>query len=139
MGRVVNVNNPTTVRNQHMRTAAELLHQLSQKDDVDADARDMAAQVVLSLRAIEEGIDSSADAWEKRDYWVKAEQLRRRWMWAGQYAGRLEAVICQDQWQRLPDVLVELFPKFADIKIARLTRESDAWSGAYERLLAEQR
>jgi len=138
MGRVVNVNNPTSVRNQQMRTAAELLRHLSQKTDLDADARDMAAQVVFCLRAIEEGIDSSAAAWEKRDYWVKAEQLRQRWAWASTYAGRLETIIRQDQWDRLPQVLVEIFPHFAEIKVTRLTREADTWNGAYQKLLNEQ-
>lgn len=138
MGRVVNVNNPTSVRNQQMRTAAELLRHLSQKADLDADARDMAAQVVFCLRAIGEGIDSSAAAWEKRDYWVKAEQLRQRWTWASEYAGRLESIIREDQWDRLPQVLVELFPHFSEIKVTRLTREAKAWSGAYQRLLDER-
>ncbi|MCL4236872.1 MAG: hypothetical protein KJ047_01375 [Anaerolineae bacterium] len=137
MGRVVNANNPTSVRNQHMRTAAELLRLLSQKADLDADARNMAAQVVFCLRAIGEGIDSSAAAWEKRDYWVKAEQLRQRWGWASEYAGRLETIIRREQWDRLPLLLVELFPHFAEIKVTRLTREADTWAGAYQRLLDE--
>jgi len=138
MGRVVNPNNPTSVRNQQMRTAAELLRLLSQKADLDAEARDMAAQVVFCLRAIEEGIESSAAAWEKRDYWVKAEQLRQRWAWAGHCADRLETIIRRDEWHRLLEVLVELLPRFAEIKVTRLTRQAGAWMGAYERLLSER-
>lgn len=137
MGRVVNANDPTSVRNQHMRTAAELLRHLSQKTNPDAGARDMAAQVVFCLREIGEGIDSSAAAWEKRDYWVKAEQLRQRWGWASAYSERLETIIRRDQWDRLPLMLVEILPHFAEIKVTRLTRKADAWDGAYQRLLDE--
>ena len=92
----------------------------------------------LSLREIERGIDESAAVWEKRDYWMKAEQLRQRWAWASTYAGRLETIIRQDQWDRLPQVLVEIFPHFAEIKVTRLTREADTWNGAYQKLLNEQ-
>lgn len=138
MGRVVNINNPTSVRNSQMRTAAELLRHLSQKSELDEEAKDMAAQLTLCLRAIDEGIESSAAAWEKRDYWIKAEQLRQRWTWAGSYAARLEKLIRQGEWDTLPPLLVELFPRFADIRVTRLTREADAWQGAYKRLLSEQ-
>jgi hypothetical protein len=138
MGRVVNINNPTSVRNHQMRTAAELLRHLSQKTVVDNEAKDMAAQLALCLRAVDEGIESSALAWEKRDYWIKAEQLRQRWTWAGVYAARLEKLIKSEEWENLPKLLVELFPRFADIKVTRLTREPDAWEGAYQRLLSEE-
>lgn len=138
MGRVVNTNNPTSIRNQQMRTAAELLRHLSQKSQLDDEAKDMAAQLAFCLRAIDEGIESSATAWEKRDYWVKAEQLRQRWTWAGSYAARLENLIRRDEWENLPKLLIELFPRFADVRVTRLTREADAWNGAYQRLLDEQ-
>lgn len=138
MGRVVNINNPTSVRNYQMRTAAELLRHLSQKTALDSETKDMAAQLALCLRAVDEGIESSALAWEKRDYWIKAEQLRQRWTWAGAYAARLEKLIRAEEWESLPQLLVELFPRFADIKITRLTREADAWEGAYQRLLSEE-
>jgi hypothetical protein len=74
MGRVVNTNNPGKIRSQLMRTSAELLRHLSQKTEVDDEVRDMVAQLVFCLRGIEEGIESSAEAWERRDYWLKAEQ-----------------------------------------------------------------
>ncbi len=137
MGRIVNVDSPSKIRNQLMRTSAELLRHLSQKAELDEDARDMASQLVFCLRGIEEGIETSAMAWEKRDYWVKAEQLRHRWAWAGLAATRLENVIRDGAWNQLPEVLAELFPYFTDIKINRFTREPSEWAGAYETLLRE--
>ncbi|HEX3049621.1 MAG TPA: hypothetical protein VHP83_03120 [Aggregatilineaceae bacterium] len=137
MGRVVNANNPGKSRNQLMRTAAELLRHLSQKTEVDDEARDMAAQLVFALRGIEDGIESSAIAWEKRDYWIKAEQLRQRWVWAGNMGARMENLIRNEAWETLPAVMVSLFEHFADIKITKLTRNASAWEGAYERLKEE--
>ena len=75
MSRVINVNNPTKIRNQHRRTIAEILRHLIQKPEMDAEARDMAAMLVYLLRGIQEGIEQSATAWEKRGYWMKAERF----------------------------------------------------------------
>jgi hypothetical protein len=137
MGRVVNVNNPGKVRNQLMRTAAELLRHLSQKTTLDEEVKDMAAMLVFCLRDIDDGIEASAQAWEKRDYWIKAEQLRQRWAWTGNASARLENTIRGDMWEALPAVIASLFEHFADIKITKFTRDSDEWVGAYERLLEE--
>jgi len=137
MSRVVNTNNPGKVRNQLMRTAAELLRHLSQKTTLDDEAKDMAALLVYCLRGIDDGIEASALAWEKRDYWIKAEQLRQRWMWTGNAADRLENVIRSESWETLPRVMAELFGHFSDIKITKFTRHSNAWEGAYQRLLED--
>lgn len=137
MGRVVNTNNPGKVRNQLMRTSAELLRRLSQKTDLDDDAKDMAARLMFCLREIEDGIEASALAWEKRDYWIKAEQLRQRWVWAGNGSARLESVIRQEAWEKMPGVMVDLFAHFAEIKITKFTRDSSEWQGAYQTFLDE--
>ena len=81
MSRVINTDSTGKKRNQNMRTGAELLRHLSQKNTIDDEAKDMLALLIYCLREIDEGIDSSAQAWEKRDYWMKAEEFRQRWRW----------------------------------------------------------
>ena len=120
-----------------MRTAAEVIRRLSQKTDVDSDVRDMSALLVYCFRQIDAGIDESVRAWEKRDYWVKAEQFRLRWEWAGKAAAELHEVIHHEQWEHLPPILIRLLPHFEDIKVARFTRSPSMWRGAYDRLLNE--
>ncbi len=137
MSRVVNPDNPGKLRNQMMRTAAEILRHLSQKSSLDDETKDLTAQLVYCLRGVEDGIEASAIAWEKRDYWIKAEQLRQRWTWAGNSSARLENLIRNEQWDALPAMMVSLFGYFADIKITKLTRDSSAWEGAYQRLKSE--
>lgn len=137
MGRVVNVNQPGKVRSQLMRTSAELLRRLSQKTELDSETKDMAALLVFCLRDINEGIEASAAAWEKRDYWIKAEQLRQRWAWAGDAAERLETLVRVDAWEAMPGVMAGLFGHFAEIKITKFTRDASEWRGAYERLRSE--
>jgi hypothetical protein len=138
MSRVVNVDGPGKLRNQLMRTSAEVIRLLSQKTTLDEEACDMAALLVYCLREIDEGIDDSALAWEKRDYWVKAEQFRARWAWAGKAAAELDVVVVGGAWEQLPMILARLLPHFTEIKIVKLTRNSTLWRGAYQRLMSER-
>ncbi len=138
MGRVINPDSTGKQRNQLMRTAAELLRRISQKDSIDTEAKDMLAALVYCLRAIDEGIESSAQAWERRDYWMKADELRQRWSWPGRAADELAAIIFDERWDALPAMLVKLLPHVNDITITKFTRSESTWLGSHMRLLAER-
>ena len=120
-----------------MRTCAELIRHLSQKQEVDDEARDMCATLVYCFRAIADGIESSAQAWEKRDYWIKAERFRAKWIWPSQAAANLEDIIRNDSWDLMSHLMAGLLPEFSDVKIAKFTRKPTVWQGAYARLLDE--
>jgi hypothetical protein len=137
MSRVINLDSPGKNRNQLMRTAAEVLRRLSVKTTIDDESRDMAALLVYCFREIHAGIDDSVRAWEKRNYWVKAEQFRLRWAWVKEAAGQLERVVTEGDWDSLPVILIEVLPHFQDIKVARYTRKPSLWQGTYKRLLSE--
>ena len=135
MSRIIHTDSPGKIRNQLKRTCAELLRRLSQKQAVDQETKDMAAYLTLCLRQIEQGIEDSAAVWEKRDYWMKAEQLRQRWYWVSQAADQIEQVIRRESWAELPELLARLFAHFVDVRDTRFTRSADLWNGAYERFL----
>jgi len=137
MSRVVNTDGPGKHRNQLMRTGAEVLRLLSQKAELDDEARDMTAMLIFCLRQIDAGIDDSALAWEKRDYWVKAEQFRARWAWAGRLGGELSSLVTTGEWDQLPMLLAKALPHFTEIKIVKVTRNPDLWLGAYQRLIQQ--
>jgi hypothetical protein len=137
MSRVINTNSPTKIRNQHRRTIAEILRRLSQKPEIDAEARDMTAMLVYLLREIQAGVEQTVTAWEKRDYWMKAERFLRDWEWTAVTAANIEDVIRNNAWDLLPELLADLFGRFTDIQIKSMTRKPDTWRGAYRKLLAE--
>lgn len=138
MSRIINTDSTGKQRNQWMRTAAEILRRLSQKNAIDDEVKDMVATLVYCFREIDEGIEQSAAAWEKRDYWVKAEEFRQKWSWAGDMADQLRVMIYNDSWEQMPQIMVKLLPRVADIKITKLTRKESAWEGTYERLMREK-
>lgn len=137
MGRVINTDSIGKRRNQLMRTSAEMLRQVSQKQEIDDEAKDMLALLVFSLREIADGVAEATRAWEKRNYWVKIEQFEQRWGWADMMAKRLEKLVLNEEWQNLPDFMLKLLPKFAEIKVTKFTRKETEWRGMYEKLLRE--
>ena len=137
MSRVINLESTGKKRNQLMRTCAEIIRHLSQKQSPDEEAVDMAATLVYCLRGIADGIESSARAWEKRDYWIKAERFLVKWLWVSEAAADLEDIIYNQAWDLLPRLLAELAARFSDIKIVKFTRKANTWAGAYQRLVDE--
>jgi hypothetical protein len=138
MSRVINTENPGKLRNQYRRTIAEILRHLMFKRALDEETKDMAAALVFALRGITESVETTAAAWENRDYYLKADRFRREWDWAGPAADRLHQLIRQNRWEQLPQELAKLAPYFADIRIAKLTRSPSAWKASYRLLLQEE-
>jgi hypothetical protein len=135
MGRVIHTDSTGKSRNRHRRTIAELMRRLGQKDHFDAEAQDMAATIVLALVAIDEGVQQTVQAWEKRDYWMKAERFIRDWGWVKESAANLDDVLRHEAWDLIPDLMMDLFPRFTDIQINKFTRSADTWQGNYAQLL----
>lgn len=127
---------PTQQRNTIRRTIAEILRRLMEKKAVDADTKDMLSFIVYGLRSMDQSIDSSASAWEKRDYYVKADQLRREWLWLPDTANRLDVMIRSGDWATMPIELAGLAARFSDVRVSTLTKSPALWQGAYNKLLA---
>ncbi|MDZ4769409.1 MAG: hypothetical protein SGJ24_09790 [Chloroflexota bacterium] len=134
---VINTDSTGKQRNALLRTIAELLRRLGQKPDIDDDAKDMIAHLALCLRDIDIGIDSSATAWEKRDYWMKADELRMRYVWTGALAAQIQQIALEERWDDLPAVMIKLMPHVSDIDVAKLTRKESVWRGSYSRLVQD--
>lgn len=136
MSRVINTDSPGKRRSHLMRTGAELLRHLSQKQDIDDEAKDMLALLIFSLQEIADGIERSTLAWEKRNYWMKVEEFRNNWNWTSKLAQELEAMVIDGEWHNLPTVMVKLFPYYSDITVSKFTRAPSLWQGCYTALRA---
>lgn len=135
MARIINAGDtPAKKRNAHMRSCAEVLRLLAQRPDFDGEAKDMTAFLVFNLRGIWQTIDESAQVWDERTYWKKAEDLRHKWRWSRKAAAELEKLIQADRWDDIPPFLVTLIPYFSDITVTTITRDADWWVGALKAL-----
>lgn len=122
------------LRQSHIRSCAEVLRLLSTRPQFDEESQDMTAFLVFNLRGIYSTIDESVQAWDDRNYWKKAEQMREKWRWSRVAADKLEKLILKNDWQRVPELLIGLIPNFADVNVKELTRDADWWCGALHAL-----
>jgi hypothetical protein len=97
----------------------------------------MVAALVLNLREIAATIETTTEAWEKRDYYLKADRFRLEWEWVAPAATSLKALVLHERWESLPQELAGLAPRFADIRVAKMTRSPSAWRGSYALLLQQ--
>ena len=139
MSRVINPSGPGSRRNHFRRTVAEILRQLMLKSELDEETKDMAATVVVALRGIAETIEESTYAWERRNYFLKADRFRRRWEWVAIAADKLHDVVVHDRWENLPQELAMLVPYFRDIRVLKFMRRPSTWTGNYRLLQRGER
>ena len=137
MGRLISAESPSTVRQRWRRTIAEALKHLMTKRELDEEVKDLSALIVFALREISAGVEQSASVWDKKHYYIKADHLRADWEWADRTADRMVRLINVEDWLRLPVVLAEMAPRFADVNVNQFTRSAKLWQGAYQRLKAQ--
>jgi hypothetical protein len=135
VSRVITTQAPGRERQRLRRTIAEALRHLGEKPEMDHEARDLIALIVLSLREIQGTIDQATEAWEKRDYYLKAERFRSEWSWVGRMADQMADALQRERWDELSLLLAQLFSHFSDVRVIRMTRSPSVWQGAYAHLL----
>jgi hypothetical protein len=117
-----------------MKGAAIALRELLRRSAPDDEARDLVVFIALSLKAVGEGIEQSVAAWEKRDYWVKADRFRLEWEWAGRMSGDLLKALLADDWGAIAAECAKLGGKVQGIKLPKNPRAGTPWLGLWARL-----
>ena len=138
MSRLVNPDGVGKQRDRLMKAVALSLRALAGRQQIDAETRDLVAFMALALNEIHETIDVTCLAWEKRDYWLKADTFRRDWAWAGRLADKLERVVLGDQWQDLPPLMVELSKPLHKVVLPKRNTLGTPWVGALAKLQQER-
>jgi len=110
------------------------IRELARQKDVNSETKDLAAFIALALQAIAAGIDASVIAWEKRDYWVKADRFRMDWMWTGQFAEKMKTAVLNDDWATIAMLMPQIAQKFSKIVVSENHRLGKPWVGAYLQL-----
>ena len=121
-----------------MKGVALALRQLALRSAVDDETRDLVAFMALALNEIHANIDTTCQAWEKRDYWLKADQFRRDWAWAGKTADKLERVVLGDEWQNLAELVPALAKNLEKVNLPKRNTLGTPWVGAFTQLRRER-
>ena len=131
MSRVINPDSVGKERTRLTKSIVLCIRELAKQTQVTPEAKDLASFIALALQAISEGIEVSVVAWEKRDYWVKADKFRMEWMWAGQLADKMKAAVLGDDWATIAMLMPQIASKFGKIIVSDNHRLGRPWTGAY--------
>jgi hypothetical protein len=135
LSRVINPNTAGKERDRLVKAIVIALRELGLQSADDAQTRDLAAFMVLSLESIAETIDLSVQAWEKRGYWVKADRYRMDWIWTSQYGQELRRALLADDWANVAMLLAKIGGKLSNVKAPRRNRIGQPWVGAWQKLI----
>ena len=139
MSRLINPDSVGKERTRLSKSIVLCIRELAKQSKVTTDTKDQAAFIALALQAIADGIDTSVLAWEKRDYWVKADRFRMDWMWAGQYAVKMKEALLTDDWATIATLMPKIAEKFGKVEVSDNHRLGTPWSSAYKLLALHQK
>lgn len=139
MSRVINPDSVGKERTRLTKSIVLCIRELAKQSNVTSDAKDQAAFIAMALQAIADGIDVSVAAWEKRNYWVKADKFRMEWMWAGQYAVKMKAAVLADDWAAIAMLMPKIAQKFNKTEVSDQHRLGKPWTSAYALLALHQK
>ena len=138
MSRVINPESAGKERTQLTKAIVLAVRELAKQAEVTNETKDLAAFIALALKSISEGIDISVAAWEKRDYWIKADKFRMEWVWTGQVADKMKVAIFTDDWGTIAMLMPQIAQKFSKIMVSDNHRLGKPWMGAYQQLTSRQ-
>ena len=134
MSRVINPESAGKDRPRLTKAIVLAMRELARQTAPGPESRDLAAFIALALQTIAEGIDISVMAWEKRDYWVKADKFRMEWMWAGMTAAKMKNAVLTDDWGAVAMLLPQIAGKLSKVEVSDNHRLGQPWVGAFKQL-----
>ena len=134
MSRVINPDSAGKERTRLTKAIVISIRELAKQTDPGEEARDLASFIALALDTISEGIDVSVAAWEKRNYWVKADRFRMDWVWAGQLGEKMKTAVVEDDWAGVAMISAQIAQKLHKVQVSEKHRMGRPWVGAWKQL-----
>jgi len=139
MGRVINPEPAGKERNRLVKEVAAATRQLLRQSQVDATTRDLAAFIGSTLVQVAGTIDKTVEAWEKRDYWLKADRYRMEWMWTERLGMRMQKAVLAEEWGEAASIAAQVAERVGKVEELKRTSEEKPWAGAWQRLSASSK
>ena len=133
MSRVIRVEAASRSRQRVLQGMALALRYAASSGATPADQPDLLAFLDLSLAELRRSVDETAAAWEKRGYWLKADQFRQDWRWADRIGDSLHSALDLGDLDRARVSGMELATPVHDVRLPASLVRSRPWVGAWER------
>lgn len=134
MSRVISTGSASTERNRLKKALVLAIRELMKQSEPNDTSRDLIAFILLCLERITETVEESAEAWEKRGYWLKADHFRMEWEWARLLAERIRPNVLAENYSKIIPDLIELSKSLNDVTISDNHRLGTPWLGAWDQL-----
>ena len=138
MSRVINPDSVGKLRTQLIKGIVLSIRELARQTETGTETRDIAAFIALALKTISDGIDTSVTAWEKRDYWIKADKFRMEWLWAGSAAEKMRVAVLSEDWASVATLSAQIAQKLAKVQVSENHRLGKPWVGSFKQLASNR-
>ena len=137
LSRVIHIEGAGKDRKRLTRETVLALRELAQQREPNAVSRDLVAFIAITLRQINQTVDESVLAWEKRGYWIKADRYRLDWDWTLKISRDLRQALLIEDWQKVTESSIEIATRLNTVKLPQRHTLGTPWVGAWEKLIAE--
>jgi hypothetical protein len=139
LSRLINTEGAGKERNHLSRAVALALRELMRQTAPDDKSKDLAAFIALALLQINDTVEASVAAWEKKGYWVKADRYRMEWSWAERYGIQMKKAILNDDWSGVAGTSAQVAQKLMSVEVPIRNRLGTPWVGAWQTLVQTER
>ena len=135
MTQYIKTESGSSIRNKLLKSIIITIRDLGKQNEVNYDTKDMIAFIILSLIKISETIEEAVIAWEKRDYWLKADRFRLEWEWTIKSSNGLYQALLNDDWETISTLIPIIAGKCRNVKLSSKSGSLKIWVGAYNNLM----
>ena len=134
MERLINSESAGKDRTRLTKTVVIAIRELLRQKEPGDLSRDLIACILMSLDRIDETVDASVEAWEKRGYWLKSDRFRMEWQWTKIIADRMRPLVMSENYGELIPLMVEVLQALDSVKVSENHRLGTPWIGAWAEL-----
>lgn len=139
MGRYINPEGAGKERTRLCKTVVLALRELMRQTEPGPVSRELVAYIAMSLEQIHQTVDETVLAWEKKDYWVKADRFRMEWEWSAQLGAKMRKAALEDDWAAIAMTAAQVGQRLMKIEVAARHRLGTPWVGAWEKFISSSR
>jgi len=134
VGRIVHMESGATRRRRILTGMSVALRAAAQSSGLETgEERDIVAFLILSLAELQVSIEETATAWERREYWLKADRFRAEWSWVPRSRQRLDASLRAQDMAGAGACGMELAKILSDRRLRPPRRAAETpWRGAWD-------
>jgi len=134
LSRVINPEGAGKERTRLVKSIVLSMRELMRQSEPNNTSRDLASFIALALLEINNTVETSVAAWEKKGYWVKAYRFRMEWIWTQRMGEQFKQAVLNDDWAAIAMLVAQLGEKMNHVEVPVRHRLGTPWVGAWEQL-----